>query len=145
MVLQRNWCNPLWERMMPYYIIWVILNHWSWSRSFQRGWATILHSEHLEVKETWESTKDHYHTFRHTTYNKAIRLPLPSNINHFHGIEHGRGCVNKSSLVSTTKWTGTSSNTVGKNFIIWKLIIKVEWSVSEMEKFVARVPRYADR
>ena len=85
----------------------------------------------------WETNKDNYRTFRYTTYIKAIRLPLSSNVNHFHGIEHGRGCVNKSSPLRTRKWTewewkGTSFHTVGKNFIIWKLIIKVDLVVSSV-------------
>ena len=63
----------------------------------------ILQSEHVEMKENSEKLVKITVTFRHTTYIKAIRLPSPSNINHFHGIEHGRGCVNRSSLLRTRK------------------------------------------
>ena len=118
-VLQRKRWNPLWERMMPY-IIWVIL----WSLIL----IQIIPKEHTKYQtiifvyiqklgyytsflahwnegNLWETTKDNHHTFRHTTYIKAIRPPLPSNINYFHGMEHDRGCVNKSSLLRTRKWT----------------------------------------
>ena len=136
MVLQRNWCNPVWERMMPYYVsdfgsliliqiipkehtkyqnlIFIYMRKNGYCTSFWACW---------NEGNFWETTKDNYHTFRYTTCIKAIRLPLSSNINHFHGIEHGRGCLNISLLLRTRKWTelkwkGTSSYTVGKNFII---------------------------
>ena len=140
------------------HITWVFLDHWPWSRSLIL--IQIIPKEHTKYqtfifvymqklgyytsfRACWnegnlcKSTKNNYHTFRNTTYIKAIRLPSPSNINHFHGITHGKGCVNKSSLLSTTKWTGmkmkeTSSHTVGENFIIWKLI-KVERSVQDFQ------------
>mgnify|MGYP000155707983 CR=1 FL=1 len=63
----------------------------------------ILQSEHVEMKENSEKLVKITVTFRHTTYIKAIRLPSSFNINHFHGIEHGRGCVNRSSLLRTRK------------------------------------------
>ena len=152
MVLQRKWCNPLWERMMSYYlsdfgsliliqiipkehtkyqtVIFVYMQKLVYHTSFWTRW---------NEGNLWETTKDNYHTFRHTTYIKPIRLPSPSNINHFHGTEHGRGCVNKCSLLRTRKmnWIKmkrTSSYTEGKNFVIWKPIIKVERSVQYFQQ-----------
>ena len=145
MVLQRNWCIPLWERIMPYYLsdfgsliliqiipkehtkyetfIFVYMQKLGYYTSFRAWW---------NEGNLCETTKDSYHTFRHTTYIKAIRLPSPSNINHFNGTEYGRSCVNKSLLLGTRKWTewkwkGNSSHTVGEYFIIWKLIKVVQY------------------
>ena len=107
---RKGWCH----------ITWMFLDHWSWSRSFQRNtkYQTFIFvymqklGYYTLFRACWnegnlcKTIKNNYHTFRNTTCIKAIRLPLmPSNINHFHGIAHGRGCVNKSSLLSTRKWT----------------------------------------
>ena len=66
MVLQRNWCNLLWERMMPYYLsdfgslilIQIIpKEHTKYQNLifiYIRKMAIVLHSEHVEMKETSE-------------------------------------------------------------------------------------------
>jgi len=66
MVLQRNWWNPLWERMMPYYLSdfgslisaqIIPKEHRKYQTLifvYMKRWAIILHSEHAEMKETSE-------------------------------------------------------------------------------------------
>ena len=101
-----------------------ILPDWFWITDFDPDHSKGTHKvPKLYFYYTWfggcwnernlcKTTKDNYHTFRNTTFIKAIRLPSPSNINHFHDTEPGRGCENKSLLLSTRKrtewkWNGT--------------------------------------
>ena len=54
--------------------------------------AIVFYLEHVEMKEiTVKLFKIIKHTFRNTTYSKAIRIYSPSNINDSEGIENGRG------------------------------------------------------
>jgi len=109
---------PLQERMMPYYLSdlgSLILIHiipqehinylkesWSTTPLFLftcKSLAIVFYSEHVEMTEL--SAKLSH--FQNTTYIKEIRCHSPCNINHVDGNENGRGCVNKSSLLSTRK------------------------------------------